>query len=310
MTAAAVFLITACLMSASAALAQPALKGAVSVKAGLIGGRERRYILYTPPLLSPGAPLVFVLHGGGGDGALIRQSTGFEFDMLADANGFVVAYPDGIGQGWNTCRRRVNNEATRRRVDDIGFIEAIIAQEAASHGIDRKRVFATGHSFGGQMAFRLALERPNEFAGIAAISANLPVETDNGCKPAGVPVPVMIINGTDDPVNPYRGGRGRGAAPGNVLSTEATLAYFTGLRGITGPPEIKRLPHMDVSDPTWVEQSSWSNAQNRFVLYTVHGGGHVVPQPYYRFPSIVGRQTKDLDAPVVIWEFFSGLLPK
>src|SRR5579872_1915236 len=156
-------LLIAAVMTASPILApaqasEPPLKGAVSVNLGKIGGRERRYVLYAPADLKPGSPLLFVLHGGGGDGPLIRQNTGFEFDMLADANGFVVAYPDGVARGWNTCRKRVNTDASRLHIDDVSFIDAIIAQEAAKHGIDRRRVFATGHSFGGQMALRLALE--------------------------------------------------------------------------------------------------------------------------------------------------------
>lgn len=290
----------------------PALKGTISLNAGTIGGRERQYAVYVPPNLMPGAPLVIVLHGGGGDGPYMRMSTGFEFDMLADANGFVVAYPNGIGQAWNTCRKRVNNTAKRERIDDVAFIEAIIAHEALAHRIDRRRVYATGHSFGGQMAFRLALERPNEFAGIAAISSNLPVPADNECAASGMPIPAMIINGTDDPVNPYRGGRsGGGATAGSVLSTDATTDYFVRLNGAGDPPQITRLPHQDDSDPTWVERSAWTNSgHDAVVLYAVHGGGHVVPQPYFRYPSNVGRQTKDLDAPAAIWAFFAALPPR
>ena len=293
-----------------ACAAQPeSLTGSVSVNMGKIGGRDRRYVLYVPRDLRPGAPLVFVFHGGGGDGPLIRESAGFEFDMLADRDGFVVVYPDGIGSGWNSCRKRVNSEAKLQRIDDVGFIEAIIAHEQTVHGIDVKRVFATGHSFGGQISYRLALERPNEFAGIAAISANLPVAGDNDCAIAEGSIPVMIMNGTDDPVSPYRGGRtGRGIASGNSLSTEATADFFLRRNRISAAAEVIRLPHAVASDPTWVERTSWGESgKSPVVLYTIHGGGHVVPQPYYRFPSVVGRQTKDLDAPAAIWEFFSHL---
>src|SRR5579872_2189199 len=94
---------------AGAAAAPPTLKGTISLNAGTVGGHQRRYAVYVPADLMPGAPLVIVMHGGGGDGPYMRMSTGFEFDMLADANGFVVAYPDGIDRGWNTCRKRVNN---------------------------------------------------------------------------------------------------------------------------------------------------------------------------------------------------------
>jgi polyhydroxybutyrate depolymerase len=259
----------------------------------------------------PGAPLLIVLHGGGGDGPFMRMSTGFEFDMLADANGFVVAYPDGIDRGWNTCRKTVNNAAKRERIDDVGFIEAIIAHEALANHIDRRRVFATGHSFGGQMAMRLALERPNEFAGIAAISTNLPVPADNECAATGMPIPAMIMNGTDDPVNPYRGGRPGGGNGGSILSTDATTAYFVRLNGAVGAPQTERLPHKDDSDPTWVERLTWRNlGRDVVVLYTIHAGGHVVPQPWFRYPSNVGRQTKDLDAPAAIWAFFAALPPR
>jgi len=46
------------------------------------------------------------------------------------------------------------------------------------------------------------------------------------------------------------------------------------------------------------------------ILYTVLGGGHVVPNRYYRYPQNVGRMTDDLDAPAVIWDFFSKLPPR
>ncbi|HEX5281992.1 MAG TPA: alpha/beta fold hydrolase [Micropepsaceae bacterium] len=289
----------------------PAVKGTISLNAGRIGGHDRQYAVYVPPNLMPGAPLVIVLHGGGGDGPYMRMSTGYEFDMLADANGFVVVYPNGIDRGWNTCRKGFNNTAKRQKIDDVAFIEAIIAHEVVTHGIDRRRVFATGHSFGGQMAFRLALERPNEFAGIAAISSNLPVPADNECAATGMPIPAMIINGTEDPVNPYRGGRTGGGNGGSILSTDATMAYFVRLNGAGDMPQVTRLPHQQDSDPTWVERAVWTNSgRDVVVLYTIHSGGHVVPQPWFRYPSNVGRQTMDLDAPAVIWTFFAALPPR
>jgi polyhydroxybutyrate depolymerase len=69
-----------------------------------------------------------------------------------------------------------------------------------------------------------------------------------------------------------------------------------------------RLPHRNDSDSTWVERVTWAaEGKPPVVLYTVHGGGHVVPQPYYRYSVVSGRQTQDLDAPAVIWDFFSKL---
>ncbi|HXI99858.1 MAG TPA: alpha/beta fold hydrolase [Micropepsaceae bacterium] len=284
----------------------PPTAGSFTRSTGMIGGRPRSFFLYEPRNLKPGAPLVFVFHGGGGDGGEAREGSGGEFEMLADRYGFVVAYPDGIARSWNGCRKMQNETRERRGIDDVGFVDAMIAQEIASHHIDPKHVFAVGHSNGGALAYRLILERPEKFAGIAAISSNLPAPDNMDCQPMPAPRPVMVINGTADPVNPYNGGtNARGTSRGRVLSTDQTMQYFAMLNGINDAPQTARLPHQSDTDKTWVEQVAWTApGKPSVVLYTVHGGGHVVPQPYYRFPNIVGAQTKDLDAPTVIWDFF------
>ena len=290
---------------ARAASALPTLTGTITRNAGTIGGWNRSYALYVPRDLKPGAPLLFMFHGGGGDGPLARESTGREYDMLADRFGFVVVYPDGIGKSWTGCRKEQNRTSTRGKVDDIGFVEAIIAQEVATHGIDRSRVFATGHSMGGQFSYRLALERPHEFAAIAAVSSNLPTSDNMGCEPQNVPMPVLIMNGTADPVSPYNGGS-NGRTTGKSMSSDDTAQYFAKLNGLADMPATERLPHLDPSDRTSVDRMSWTApGKPSVVLYRINGGGHLVPQPYYRYPRVVGTMTEDVDAPTVIWEFFS-----
>ncbi len=92
------------------------------------------------------------------------------------------------------------------------------------------------------------------------------------------------------------------------MSVPQTAQYFAKLNGDEVMPEIVKLPHQNDSDPTWVEQASWTGeGKASVILYTIHAGGHLIPQPYYRYPNIVGRMTKDLDAPTVIWDFFSKL---
>jgi polyhydroxybutyrate depolymerase len=278
---------------------------------GSINGRDRVFTVYAPKDLKPGAPLVLVFHGGGGDGPMVRLGTGGEFDLLADRDGFVVAYPDGIAKAWNACSKGQTNAARRWEVDDVGFAEAIVESVAAKYAIDRSRVFATGHSNGGQFSYRLALERPRLIAGIAAISSNLPATDNMVCVPQNVPVPVMIINGTADPVSYYDGGRRPGSPFGRSRSTQATVEFFATVNGLGGPPEISHLPHLKDSDQTSVDRAAWTApGKPPVILYTVNGGGHVVPQRNYRYPPEVGRMTEDLDAPAVIWDFFSKLPPR
>ena len=291
-------------VSVAAAPAAPPTTGSFERNEGQIGGRQRIFYVYTPREFKPGAPLLFMFHGGGGDGGMAREGTGKEFEMLADRYGFLVAYPDGIGRSWTGCRKEQNRTSTRGQVDDIGFVEAIIAHEAARHGIDKKRVFATGHSMGGQFSYRLALERPHEFAAIAAVSSNLPTSDNMDCEPQNVPMPVLIMNGTADPVSPYNGGS-NGRTTGKSMSTDDTARYFTKLNGLADMPVVERLPHRNPSDHTSVDRLSWTApGKPSVVLYRINGGGHLVPQPYYRYPRVVGTMTEDLDAPAAIWEFF------
>lgn len=293
--------------------AQPKLTGTVTRQESSIKGMQRSWILYVPRNLPPGAPLLFMFHGSGGDGLSTREVTGYGFDMLADRYKFIVAYPDGFETTWNDCRKASPQPARAQNIDDESFIEAIIAKTVADYRIDRKRVFAAGHSNGGQLTYRLAMERPQEFAGIAAISASIPTADNLACTPSGMPMAAMVINGTADPINPFNGGMVTigSARLGNVTSTRATAEYFARINGDTAAPVTVKLPHGDARDPTWVERTTWqAPGKPPVVMYAVHEGGHVVPNPDFQYPDGLGRQTKDLDAPAAIWDFFSKLPPR
>jgi polyhydroxybutyrate depolymerase len=196
-----------------------------------VGGRERTFIEYVPKTLKPGAPLLFVLHPSGGDAESMRQYSNYEFDDLADKHGFVVVYPDGFDNTWNDCRGGSPFSSKQLKIDDAGFIKNLLNLEVTAHAVDRKRVFAAGWSNGAQLAYRLALEYPEDFAGVAAISASVPVKENLDCSQIGKPIPVMIVNGAADPINPFRGGMVNlgGAKLGNVLSSEDTAKYWAGL---------------------------------------------------------------------------------
>jgi polyhydroxybutyrate depolymerase len=105
------------------------------------------------------------------------------------------------------------------------------------------------------------------------------------------------MNGTSDGYNLYDGDR-------SALSAQASAEYFAKLNGQTNP-KTTRLPHQDVSDPTSVDRTIWNDAgKPEVVFYTINGGGHVIPQPKVDMSGF-GKQTKDLDAPAEIWDFFA-----
>ena len=290
----------------------PRLSAALQTGTIRVGGRTRSYRAYVPAHLPPHAPLVLVLHGSNLDGATMRQWTGYEFDELADQHGFAVLYPDGYQKNWNDCRRDATFAAKTENVDDVGFLRALVEKYQADLGLDPARVYAFGYSNGGQMALRLALEAPELVAAIATAGANMPPPANCSCPLAGLTPPVLLMAGTQDPISPYAGGQvtlfGFGSR-GLVLSARATAEQLARRNGLTAPPAAATLPHQRASDPTAVERLTWARGvQPWIVLYTVRGGGHVVPQPRYRFARLLGRTTGDLDAPVAALRFF-GLLP-
>jgi polyhydroxybutyrate depolymerase len=272
-----------------------------------VGGHERSYRVHAPQYLQPHSPLVIVLHGSGQTAAAMQKGTGFAFERLAGQRRFTLAYANAFGKHWNDGRKTASHPARAQGVDDKAFIAALIDSMAAERGIDTSRVFVFGYSGGGHMAFRLAQEMPDRIAAIAVVAANIPAPGNSIAEPLGRAVPAMIVNGTDDPINPYDGGRvslfGFGDR-GEVQSSRASADYFARLNGAHLAQTVE-LPPGEPADRTRVVKQTWTaGRQARVVLYSVRRGGHVIPQPHGRSPRLLGRKTTALDAPKAACEFF------
>ncbi len=291
---------------------QPALSARALTGTIRVGTLNRTYLLYVPARRNAAPPLLVVFHGSMGSGRDVRVDTGYEFDRLADRDGFVVAYPDGYEGNWNDCRRAASFPARRLNIDDVGLFEALVSRLQSERNIDPTRVFVVGSSNGGHFVFRLALEHPDLIAGAAVFAASLPTRDNSDCTLRGRPPPIMLVNGTSDPINPYEGGVvtlfGFGNR-GQVSSTLESANYFARAEGATGPL-VARIPPQAESDRTWVERSVWrTGATSRVVLLTVRGGGHVVPQPTYRPPRLLGQATTAINGPAEVWDFFRRQRP-
>src|SRR6202022_159413 len=103
----------------------------------------------------------------------------------------------------------------------------------------------------------------------------------SSCAQRGRTARVMLANGALDPINPYEGGKvtifGFGYR-GTALSSRASADQLAQRNGITTAPAPTQLPHLHEKDPTSVDSLTWSSGDHTpiAVLYTVHGGGHVV----------------------------------
>src|SRR5262249_8322287 len=128
------------------------------------GGLQRTYHLHVPPSYTgqKATPLVFVFHGGGGNGEDAGSLTGFS--QCSDQKGFLVVYPDGVDQHWNDGRGTTPPE--QQGVDDVGFVSALLEQLAQTLYVDPKRVYATGMSNGAIFTQRLGCELSEKIAAI------------------------------------------------------------------------------------------------------------------------------------------------
>ena len=291
--------------------AMPRLEGELRSSSLAVDRRQRTFAFYIPPRVRPNSRLLLVLHGSMMDGEQMRVATGYAFDEIADREGFVVAYPDGYRGYWNDCRAVGDTEAKRLAIDDVAFLKALTDWFGREYNVATNEVFAVGVSNGAQMSYRLALEAPDLVRGIAAVAASLPTTENQTCVPTGRPVATMIVNGTDDPLNPHGGGRvalfGILFRRGNVQSTLTTATYWANLAGHHGPPAVQAMPDNDPTDGATATRHRWSSDTGPSVaLLVVHGGGHAIPHPDVRPPRILGRTCRDFSGPKEIWEFFAA----
>jgi len=287
------------------------LTGTLAKGSMQVDGLKRTYRSYVPRQLAKGAPLVLVMHGSGENAAQIRIETGYAFERLADEHGFAVVYPDSYSFDWNDCSRIGDFSVAGRLVDDVGFLGALTDKLIAELGVDSRRVFATGVSAGGFMSLRLALEAPSRFRAVAAVAANVPMPDNFKCKPVGQGTSVMIMNGTRDPLVPFDGGEvnllGLFYKGGNVHSARESVQYFADLNRLTDAPAI--VPNQ-AADSAKVEQLLWRNdGKAEVALVAIHGGGHGLPQPYYRRPRLLGPSPMAPNGAAIIWEFFARQKP-
>lgn len=288
---------------------EPSLGGELRERVVQWDGRERHYTFYLPPERAQGPPLLFVFHGSGGSAAQSRAMYGYAFDELADEQGFIVVYPEGYEQHYNGCRKAGPYAANALQVDDVGFMRLLVEQFTEEFGIDTRAVFATGVSNGGQMALRLALEAPDLVAAVAPVATSLPTAGNMDCRYSGIPVPFLLMNGTDDPMNPYHGGTvalyGLLGDRGEVISSRETALYWAGLAGLQGEPMRRELPDVVEADNSRVSVDSWFEPGKPAVsLYTIEGGGHNAPHPHIRLPRLLGGTNNDIVAAREIWRFF------
>jgi polyhydroxybutyrate depolymerase len=268
------------------------------------GGRQRSYLVHDFSR-GPEAPLVIVLHGGGGNADNAVQMTGM--DRIAAREGLIVVYPNGTAgreRGrlltWNAGHCCAS--AMAGKVDDVGFVAAAIDTLVASRRVDASRVYVTGMSNGAMLTHRLGRELSTKIAAIAPVVGA--VFGDEA--PATAPVPAFIIVGADDDTVPGAGGPlgvrallgGRAAADHDVAPAVDQATYWARTNGCAEPTRTQGKTSSIIE---WRTCTSGAPV----VFHSVAGNGHAWPGGE---PGRVGaaQPTRAFNASEEMWAFFDS----
>jgi len=270
---------------------------------------RRSYLVHVPPSFDgkSALPLVVVIHGAFDTASGMEKITGFS--ELADREGFVVMYPNGIGlfgflQHWNAgycC-----GKAASDNIDDVGFVAAAIEEVCARLHIDRSRIYMTGFSNGAMFTYRFAAERGDLLAAAAPVAGSIGGRESKEVPEWRLPkpvktVPMIIFHGLSDLEVPYDGGisPSRGG-PRTYLSVQESTQFWIRHNGCNSQPEGKELRNDRVHFRLWND----CHPSSSVLLFAIEDWGHEWPGIHNTSKLQALDSLKNFDAAELIWIFF------
>jgi polyhydroxybutyrate depolymerase len=247
---------------------------------------------------SDALPLILVFHGGGGNRHSANRVTcpGGDTEApeciaaLAGARGYAVAFPDGTGsrplrnvRTWNggggNELQCTSGPACKTKVNDLGYVDDLLAQIRRAIPVDDRRIYVTGISNGGAIAHRLACQREDIAAVVGVAGANEFADDGGTCD---VQVAVRQIHGTADPCWGFEGGSQACLQDDGERKTSvaATMEGWRTRNGCAATFTDVARPERDASEPTTVTVRTWDGCSAATELVIVTGGGHTWPGGY------------------------------
>jgi polyhydroxybutyrate depolymerase len=268
-----------------------------------IDGHTRTVIVHPPAGYDGTRPLPLVLNLHGSESTAAAQEAFTGMDATADADGFIVAYPQGLipgstGYEWNVPNVPLvgGRAVPAHSANDVTFLTELVSELGRTYCIDSARVYATGFSGGARMTSQLACSAPDTFAAVAPVSG---LRLPSGCPKAST-VAVLSFHGTADPVDPFNG-------HGQKYWTYSvpTAAKDWGLHDrCTATPSTTQ-PATDVTLTTYTSCTDDTTVE----LYSITGEGHEWPGgPHLRkaLTQVLGPQSTAIDANALMWSFFAA----
>ena len=242
--------------------------------------------MHVPASYDPLHPYAVVLsfHGYGGHATDMDHASGFS--QLADKQGFLAVYPQGLPDGKTGIPFWAHVGPIDYGIDEAQFVSTLLDTLQTRFCVDAQRIYATGFSNGGGMTNFLACRLAARIAAFAPISGNF-YALPGGCHP-GRPVPILDFHGTKDGVLPYMGIPLSKNAAWPLPPIPQWLQTWATRDGCTQGPTIF-LRQTNVTGEQW----SGCKGNATVIHYRIEGGGHTGP------PLIHGQSSAE-----VIWNFF------
>ena len=261
-----------------------------SIQTMEVNGVKRIYRLHIPQGYDGATPmpLVFVLHGRGGNGMSAEQGTGF--GAKADREHFVAVFPNALGQPqtWDSGL----NPSLTGTADDVGFIRELMDKLESTLNIDKRRIYSCGLSSGAIMSGRLGAELSDRFAavGIAAgtVGAKQPDASEREIPHPANPIPVIAFHGKKDGTVFFNGG----GPLANCFPVSRSRAFWIKANGCSGEPRRSTQQGGNLT----IEDYNQCSSGSEVVYYIFANGGHI-------WPTL--QNNDHFSATDAMWEFFA-----
>ena len=258
----------------------------------LHNGISRDYILYIPENLPTNAPLVVVSHGYTSSAKTMMSYSGM--NKVADEEKFLVVYPQGTKDQRGNNFFNVGYEFhASSKVDDLGFIKALVTKLTDDYQVNPNHIFATGMSNGGDLSYFLACYASDMFQAVAPIAGTMMQTTIETCKPQKG-MPIFAVHGKADEVTYFDGDMANRDKWGPYPGIPAVIEHWVDVNAveISKQVDLDNITNFTASNEALSFDRYLSETSDHEVWLYIHSGGH-------------DWSLKELDTSSEIWNFFT-----
>jgi len=261
----------------------------------MVGNVERSWAIYVPSSYkkSKNVPMLLNFHGTGSSPEQVENIARFE--AIAEREGFILVSPKAAWLNEKLDRITWNVDKRESDIDDLAYIDALLAKVFLNYSIDKSRVYASGFSGGGRMSSRLACDRADTFAAVAPVAG---LRFPEDCSPKRA-VPILTFHGKLDPVNHYT--LREDSPPYWRMGIDTALSKWQKENGCGSQVEEKM--HSNLSKIVYQPCSDKAEV----VFYLSEDTGHTWPgSPAADIMKKYGMGTTEaaIAASELIWQFF------